>query len=156
MKSRCVMIGFFVASSLLGCGGGVGGDDGRQLPPNPAGGSSSRGGASGAATGGFAEGTASSRAGRSGGLNLDTEASRGGGASNVGAASPPAEGPPMRDPNLPGVDFDDGSWIQLGAPTSSGSFTAGGSGGAAGPVRSPNTESTAGADSGDRSWPVPK
>lgn len=154
MKSRSVVIGFFVASSLLACGGGVGAD-GEQQPPSPAGGGSSRGGASGAATGGFAEPTASARAGRSGGLNLRRPES-GGGTANVGVPVPQAGALPMRDPNLPGVDFEDGSWIQLGSSTGSGSFTAGGSGFAAGPAPTPGAESTGGAAGGERDVPIPK
>jgi hypothetical protein len=155
MKSRCVLIGLFVASSLVGCGGAVDGD-GWQLPPGHAGGSSARGGASGAATGGFRQTTGNSRAGSSGGLNLERPASSGGAASNVGVASPQAGALPMRDPNLPGVDFEDGSWIQLGSSTSSGSFAAGGSTGSAEPLRSPNAESAAGSVSSDRGSPIPK
>ena len=156
MKSRCVVIGFFVASSLLGCGGAEGGDDGGQLPPSPAGGRSSHGGASSAETGGFTQTTPNFRAGSSGGLNLGTPASSGGAASNLGVTSPQAGGLPTRDPDLPGVDFEDGSWIQLGSSTSSGSFSAGGSADAAGPVRSPNAESAGGAAGGDRGSPIPK
>ena len=146
MKSRCVMIGFFVASSLVGCGGTVEGSDGGRLPPSPAGGGSSRGGASGASAGAFGGTTASS----AGGVNLETSPSSGGATSNVGLTSPQAGAPPMRDPNLPGVDFDDGSWIQLGSSTPAGS------GGSAGPAPSPNAESAGGSASGDPGSPIPK
>lgn len=158
MKSSSVVIGLFVALSVIGCGGAVDGEDGGQRPPTPAGGSSARGGASSAATGGFAGTAAGSRAGSSGGLNLEKPVPSGGAASNVGVIGPQAGALPMRDPNLPGVDFDDGSWIQLGSSASSGSFSAGGSGGydASGIQRSPNPESSAGAASSDRGSPIPK
>jgi len=149
MKSRCVVIGFFVASSLVGCGGTVEGSDGGRLPPSPAGGSS-RAGASGASAGAFGGTTGSSRAGSAGGVNLETSPASGGATSNVGLTSPQAGAPPMRDPNLPGVDFDDGSWIQLGSSIPPGS------GGSAGPAPSPNAESAGGSASGDPGSPIPK
>ena len=148
MESRWIVVGLLIAWSVVGCGGVADGNGDGQLPPSPAGGSSSRGGASaGAATGGF-----SSRAGSSGGLNLQRPESSGGAAPNVAVTSPQAGGLPMRDPDLPGVDFEDGSWIQLGSSASSGSFGGFGGGGAPGS----NPESTGGAASGAYNSDDPK
>jgi len=111
MKCRCVLMAAFVASSLLACGGTVDGGD-EELPPSSAGRSTSSAGASGTATGGSAG---------SDGLSLETPASSGGSPSNAGTSGSFAATLPMREPSLPGVDFDDGSWIKLGPPTWSGS-----------------------------------
>lgn len=142
MKSRCVVVVSFVASSLLACGGTVDGEGG--LPPST-GGSSSRGGASSTATGGSGSKLGNSRAGSPGGLVFETPPTSSGGSSNASATIPQAGALPMRDPNLPGVDFEDGSWIQLGTPTWVGS--AGGW---------PSSENSGGATSGDPGPPVPK